>query len=233
MADTCPSTMDLAWDHAQKGRLPEMAWVLAERQTRGRGQFGRCWDTCAGNLFTTVHLPEQTRTAGALLPLALALCLADCLSALGLHPQIKWPNDLLVQGKKVGGILVESRREMVMAGFGVNITAAPRMADQAGGIVPGCLADAGVESEARDLWRKLADRIHDQLAPDLARPEKLLRRIEAILAFQGDWMVWEQASGRTDLVRILGLAPCGGLRVLAAGGERIVRSGRITPRIMI
>jgi BirA family biotin operon repressor/biotin-[acetyl-CoA-carboxylase] ligase len=104
--------------------LPSGTVVTAGHQFAGRGRFpDRKWVSAPGEslvfsvLFQTRDLPPLT---GAL-PLRIGLAVASGLEkALGLKPQIKWPNDVLLNGRKTAGILVENREECVFIGVGVN-----------------------------------------------------------------------------------------------------------------
>jgi len=122
------STQRVARDLAREG-APEGTVVIAERQTSGRGRLGRQWHSPPGlNLYCSIVLrpplapgavPQLALVAGA----AVAAAVAE---EAGARPAIKWPNDVLVDGRKVAGILVEMDSEMervyhVIAGIGVNL----------------------------------------------------------------------------------------------------------------
>ncbi len=103
--------------------------VVARRQRQGRGQWGRCWHSPAGGLWLSAALgwPAASPGCNSSAPLALvsALGLALQLEALGLAPQIKWPNDLLIDGRKLAGILPRlrlqgSRVRWAQVGIGLN-----------------------------------------------------------------------------------------------------------------
>jgi BirA family transcriptional regulator, biotin operon repressor / biotin---[acetyl-CoA-carboxylase] ligase len=120
------STMDIARAEADADAI-EGTTVLAEEQTAGRGRFGRTWVSPSGkNLYFTVVLRpnvEQVRLLGILSPLAVALAIEE---STGLTPQIKWPNDVLLAGRKVSGILIEtefsgSDPKYALVGIGINV----------------------------------------------------------------------------------------------------------------
>ena len=123
-----PSTHDDARQLAVSGE-PHGTWVVAERQTAGRGRLGRAWSMPpeAGLAISVLLRP---RLAPHEVPL---LCLAAAVAVAGLHPrlQIKWPNDVLLpDGRKVCGILAEAEPgddgvSFVLLGLGVNVHAAP------------------------------------------------------------------------------------------------------------
>lgn len=123
------STSDLARDDARRGR--EGVVHLAEEQARGRGRFGRVWR--AGRftslLFSTALMPPDKRIEARGLMLAGAVAVAEALrETLGLSAEIRWPNDVLVEGRKVSGVLVEGFSgkggRWLVVGTGVNVNIA-------------------------------------------------------------------------------------------------------------
>jgi BirA family transcriptional regulator, biotin operon repressor / biotin---[acetyl-CoA-carboxylase] ligase len=120
------STMDIARSEAEGG-APDGLMVLAEEQTKGRGRFGRAWISPAGkNLYLTLVIRpslDRLRLLSIISPLAVALSVEG---ATALTPRIKWPNDVLVNGRKLSGILIESEiaAESVgyaLVGVGINV----------------------------------------------------------------------------------------------------------------
>ncbi|MDR1327337.1 MAG: biotin--[acetyl-CoA-carboxylase] ligase [Heliobacteriaceae bacterium] len=101
--------------------------IRAKRQTGGRGQFERKWvDLGSGNLFASIVLKNVKMSGGLTLAVARAIC--SVLEEYGLQPQIKPPNDVLINGKKAAGILCESATQgqnlkWVIIGIGVNLHA--------------------------------------------------------------------------------------------------------------
>jgi BirA family biotin operon repressor/biotin-[acetyl-CoA-carboxylase] ligase len=121
------STNDAAWDALGLG-APDGTVVVADRQSAGRGRQGRAWHTTPGQglaLSVLVHQGCEPGTLG-LLPLAAGLALARGLEVLGATAELKWPNDLLLGGRKVSGVLCESRPvpfggQAAVIGVGVNV----------------------------------------------------------------------------------------------------------------
>lgn len=99
--------------------------IIANEQTNGKGRNGRVWQSLSGNLFLSAVLPAfDTQTP--LLSFVAAVSLAEALND---YPvRIKWPNDILLNGAKIAGILLERHEEKVIAGFGVNTSSAPTQA---------------------------------------------------------------------------------------------------------
>jgi BirA family transcriptional regulator, biotin operon repressor / biotin---[acetyl-CoA-carboxylase] ligase len=127
------STNEEAKRRAQAGDAGGL-WILAERQSAGRGRRGRVWESTAGNLMTTLLLrPEAPAAKCAELSFVAGLAAVDAFEALGGRDvQLKWPNDVLIGGAKAGGILLESsgaasdRLDWLAIGFGLNLAWAPR-----------------------------------------------------------------------------------------------------------
>jgi BirA family biotin operon repressor/biotin-[acetyl-CoA-carboxylase] ligase len=99
--------------------------VLARRQRFGRGQQGRSWCSPAGGLWLSAAIPWPSQPASAALGLAVAVGLALQLEKLGLRPLLKWPNDLLLEGRKLAGLLPRLRHRgglvrWAQVGIGMN-----------------------------------------------------------------------------------------------------------------
>jgi BirA family biotin operon repressor/biotin-[acetyl-CoA-carboxylase] ligase len=130
------STMDEAMTLAQQG-CPDCSVVIAERQTKGRGRLQRAWQSDDGGLyFTIVTRPDLSPVAGALVSFALAVDLAAALSqCYHVDAELKWPNDLLVNGCKLAGILAQmvndlDRVQFINVGVGVNVNNRPQHIDK-------------------------------------------------------------------------------------------------------
>ncbi len=116
---------------AEKGEAGPL-WILAEKQTAGRGRRGRSWETLPGNLAATLLLrPQSPPGPVGQLSFAAALSVADVASHVAPMAcvTVKWPNDVLVEGKKTAGILLESgdapTGAWLAVGIGINLAAAP------------------------------------------------------------------------------------------------------------
>jgi BirA family biotin operon repressor/biotin-[acetyl-CoA-carboxylase] ligase len=151
-----PRLAALEW-HAELGstsdRLKQLArsgaeaWtvVVAERQKGGRGREGRSWESPAGGAYLSVLLRPGSERA-ALLPLAAGVAVAEAVQAFGVASELKWPNDVLVGGRKLAGILAEASSgasgvEWVVLGIGVNVAIDPAA-------LPGALRDSATSLAA-------------------------------------------------------------------------------------
>jgi BirA family biotin operon repressor/biotin-[acetyl-CoA-carboxylase] ligase len=136
--------------------------VVADHQTAGRGRLGRRWVAPAGaNLLVSVLLrPDLPMHELSQCTVAVSLAAADaCMSAAALEPELKWPNDLMVGGRKLAGILAESvpagPGRAVVVGLGLNVQwPAPGPGDGSGG-GPG----DSLEAVATSLWRETGRRM--------------------------------------------------------------------------
>lgn len=161
MLDEVPSTMAEAASRAAS--LTKPTWIIAHRQTDARGRRGRAWQNPNGNLAATlVYKPDVSPQDAALraftASLALYSALAECIASEKLA--LKWPNDVLLSGQKVAGILLESsgttgRIDWLAIGIGVNVVASPK-ADDGAAFPPISLAEAGYRDTAGALMTRLA-----------------------------------------------------------------------------
>jgi BirA family biotin operon repressor/biotin-[acetyl-CoA-carboxylase] ligase len=127
---TVGSTND--WLLAAAPDLIDGHWVIADRQTAGRGRRGRAWSDGAGNLMASVLV----RSEGAVQQLSFVAALALRAALIGIDPalaerlRLKWPNDVLLDGTKFAGILLERGGDGLVIGFGVNIASHPPAAER-------------------------------------------------------------------------------------------------------
>jgi BirA family biotin operon repressor/biotin-[acetyl-CoA-carboxylase] ligase len=155
------STNDEAARLAEAG-APEGTVVWSREQTGGRGRRGRHWASPVGNLYTsTILRPACNAPRAAELGFVAALAVADIVPA-GRELRLKWPNDVLVGGGKVAGILPESSIgqrglvEHVVMGIGVNVGFAPQLSEMR---YPGAALGGTVENALQKLTAALAARL--------------------------------------------------------------------------
>jgi BirA family biotin operon repressor/biotin-[acetyl-CoA-carboxylase] ligase len=164
VSETGSTNDDLA--ASARSGAPEGIWLRAGRQSGGRGRQGREWHSPAGNLYasTLVRLRPGDPPAPTLaLVAAVALHEVACAFAGGAAIEIKWPNDLLVAGAKLSGILLERLDDAVIVGFGVNLAEHPDQTERpstsfaalGGAPAPDLFLEALTQSFARWLarWR--------------------------------------------------------------------------------
>jgi BirA family biotin operon repressor/biotin-[acetyl-CoA-carboxylase] ligase len=115
-------------------KLPAWEAVRADRQTAGRGRFDRGWVSDEGGLWLSAVVPTGPNAADArTLPLAVGLAVCDALQSVGLNQfRIRWPNDVLVENRKLAGLLLDQFvPELAVAGIGINVSNHPEIHDPA------------------------------------------------------------------------------------------------------
>jgi BirA family biotin operon repressor/biotin-[acetyl-CoA-carboxylase] ligase len=157
--ETVDSTNRLALDLAEQAGANK-TWVLAETQRAGRGRHGRDWVSPPGNFYGSLLLVspcpvEDSPKLGFVAGVAVAEVLKKL--APGHNVCLKWPNDILVGGRKLAGILLEGRiisksRQAIAIGIGINVRVAPLAAGAAVS-----LAELGVTADRREIFRQLSN----------------------------------------------------------------------------
>jgi BirA family transcriptional regulator, biotin operon repressor / biotin---[acetyl-CoA-carboxylase] ligase len=212
------STNDRARDLAQAG-APHGTLVTAAEQTAGRGRQGRTWTAPPGS---ALLLSVVLRDPPALLPLAAALAVSE---VAGAGAQIKWPNDVLLDDRKVAGILAEGRPQDGWAVLGIGVNVALRIED-----LPTELHDTAgtLGLEPADLEPTL-ERLLAALERTLALDEAaLLEAYRARDALRGREVSWATGRGRAAGIdgegRLVVELPEGGRTALSAGEVHLERS---------
>ena len=121
--DKIPSTQTYAYDMIASGSGADHIAILANAQSAGRGRYKRTWISHHGNLYVSFIYACEERDAR--LSYAVGVAIAETLIAFGVLPTIKWPNDILIDGKKVSGTLIEYSGRFVVVGIGINIKTNP------------------------------------------------------------------------------------------------------------
>ncbi|GHA90875.1 biotin--[acetyl-CoA-carboxylase] ligase [Algimonas arctica] len=230
--DSVGSTQDEARSLYKSGERGPV-WVRADVQTQGRGRRDRTWVSCSGNLSATLLLPNSTDPSqSALHGFAASLAIVDTLVAY--MPQrpvtLKWPNDALIGGAKISGLLIEREAKALLIGIGINLVSHPD----------------NTPYPATHLLREMK-------AENLADAEPLFTGAEAVLALlskhvmqrigtlrndgfepiRKDWLAYAHHLGKTVTVNGLtgtftDLAPDGALcLILPNGTETRVHAGDV------
>ncbi|MGC9268852.1 biotin--[acetyl-CoA-carboxylase] ligase [Acidiphilium sp.] len=161
--ETLASTSDLCAERARNGE-PDRLFVTATRQTAGRGRAGRVWSSPSGNFYASALLrPAIPAAEGGMFALIAGLSLLESLDPMLPHPSplsLKWPNDLMANGAKLAGILLDATVEQGMIatliiGFGVNLAHAPEIEGRA----TTSLAALGGRATPADLLPTLCARL--------------------------------------------------------------------------
>ncbi len=102
--------------------------IVTDLQTMGRGRLGSVWQSAVGNLMTTVVLPlKQKKIVWSDISFITALAISDCIRELtnDSNTQVKWSNDVLINGDKIAGVLLEAYENTLCIGIGINVMSAP------------------------------------------------------------------------------------------------------------
>jgi len=206
-----PSTSDRARELALAG-APHGTLVTAGEQTAGRGRQGRVWSAPAGRaLLCSLVLRDPPR----LLPLAAGIAVAE---ALGGETLVKWPNDVLLEDRKVAGILAEGRPQEGWAVLGIGVNVAVRPED----LPPEVRGRAGTLGLAPEAVDEVLARVLEALERRLAASEaEVLDAFASRDALAGRAISWSSGSGTAAGVdgegRLVVLGPGGDRRTLDAG----------------
>ncbi|HEU4960091.1 MAG TPA: biotin--[acetyl-CoA-carboxylase] ligase [Sphingomonas sp.] len=205
---------------------PEGLWLRAERQTAGRGRQGRAWVSPAGNLYaSTIVRLRPGDPAAATLALVAAVVLEEVVRFHSDRLVLKWPNDLLLDGAKLSGILLERAVDAVVIGFGVNLAHHPTDTDRRAT----SLAAHGARLEPAPFLEILAE----TFARWLAR-----WRGEGIAPVRDRWVARAHSAGTALTVRLPDGSSIDGLfdRLdadgalilrLASGERRVIHAGDV------
>lgn len=125
--DKIPSTQTYALDMVASGTARDHTIVMAEAQSAGRGRYRRTWVSHHGNLYASFIFSALERDSR--LSYMVAVAIAETILSFGITSAIKWPNDILIDGKKVCGVLIEYAGAFVIVGIGINIKSNPTVAE--------------------------------------------------------------------------------------------------------
>jgi BirA family biotin operon repressor/biotin-[acetyl-CoA-carboxylase] ligase len=218
----------------QATESPEGLTIVARHQTGGRGRGGRAWRSTPGSslLFSTLLRPMTAPDRFAAFPVLAALAVVDAITAVGgVKPAVKWPNDVLIEGRKVAGILVTSTVEAgivqtAIVGIGVNCAA-----------VSGEVDASAVSLEAASGRAVDRDRLLETILTGLEGVysrvlvgdiEALVGRWNGVAAYRDERVCVEEAGG-TTCGELLGISRAGALALRSERGSLVeIRAGDLT-----
>ena len=162
---------------------PEGTVVIADVQTAGKGRMGRRWFSPEGGIWMSVVLDGCD---GGLIPLAAGVAICEAFQPYGIDLGIKWPNDVLLKGKKIAGVLVDVIEERTIMGIGINLNVR-EFPDELKEKASSILIETNKHLDAQDLYHDLCRAIEDnyQLVKE--------QRIDELL---GKWQCHSVMTGR-------------------------------------
>lgn len=148
------STQDVSRRLLAEGTAREGEVIVADYQTAGRGRFGRVWRSPIGGLYAT-FICERSR----LISIRTGVSLISALERFGLRARLKWPNDVVVDREKLGGVIVEEASGIALVGVGVNLDRSP---------LPGstCVSAHGVKIDRDSLLQAISVELSVELGDD-------------------------------------------------------------------
>jgi len=231
------STNDEAWRYLNED-APDGLVVLAEHQTAGRGRFGRTWHSPRGAsvLCSLLLLDEGAQLTGDQLGLIAALAARDAVIACTeLRPTIKWPNDIVVGDRKLGGVLVESRAHhhgsrAYVVGMGINcLQQRPHFSAELGLHATSLEIESRLSVDRTPLAIALFDALDDWLAEPASWDSSQLRDRWLSAAQPLGKRVRVQQAGRTYEGSIIDVDPQAALLImLDSGSIRAFNAGDTT-----
>lgn len=236
------STNDVIADWARAGATG-LCLAVADEQTRGRGRSGRRWFTPPGSaLAFSLLLDLAPNFKPSLLGRASglgALAICEALETLyQLSPQIKWPNDVLLQGKKVSGVLPEAhwsgdRLQALILGIGINVAASSVPPDEALTFPASSVEEViGKKVKPAELLRGVLKVLLERKA-QMDKPD-FIQAWEQRLAYKGQSVRLESGDGHIIEAELNGLGPDGSLKLLLPSGKlRAFQMGEIQIRPLV
>lgn len=229
LAETGSTNSDLAAQLRAGEAVREGDWIVADRQVAGRGRQGRTWFDGAGNFMgSTVVRLSSGDPAPATLALVAGLAAYEAVVAVLAEPQalqLKWPNDLVLGGAKLAGILLEREGDAIIVGMGINLARAPDLPDRR----TIALASLGPAPD-RDTFAATLASVFDR---ELERwrtygIEPLVRRWESVAHPQGTPLTVSPPGEASLEGAFAGLSADGSLKLrLADGATRAIHAGDV------
>lgn len=231
--DSVPSTQDVAFRLAAGGAV-EGTTVVARHQFGGRGRAGRAWTTPPGEalLFSVLFRPDLSPVQLSPLSILISDAIGETIeSGFDLQSAIKWPNDVLIDGRKISGILIQVRGRVAVAGIGLNLLSAPAdlppnatsLRNEVGG-------DVDADRLLSDLLDAIGERYRQLRMGDI---DIIIRRVNDRLYLRGQ-IATLQDGDRTIVGRVEAVRDDGALLLDVDGESRAVVSGELVrgPRLI-
>jgi BirA family transcriptional regulator, biotin operon repressor / biotin---[acetyl-CoA-carboxylase] ligase len=214
----CDSTNERARRLAATG-FPSGTIVTADAQRSGRGRSGRSWEAKAGKAVLYSALLRPLAPNHRLLPLAVPIAVAEaCESVAKVKCEVKWPNDVWIDGRKVAGVLIEARPEDGWAVIGVGINVATAQSE-----FPSALQATAVSLGPDVTVEETIDALNERLAHWVAAEEsEVLEAFRERDALRGRGISWDDGEGTAE-----GVDEQGNLVVATDSGEVSLGAGEV------
>jgi len=229
--EKCSSVMDLISQLKKQGLIGDWGSVISIIQTKGRGRFGRKWESVQGNLHAAIQLPDIQDDFSDLLAMMVSVILVEYLKSSGIEARLKWPNDIIFEDKKIAGILVEKKQSGYTVGIGVNLETNPPVSDMREGFVfpAGTVSFPENYGGPLKLWiaivRLLIKRIYEIIYS---------MKLQRFISLADEMLLWKGSMVRISDIpegeitgEICGIGKTGGLIITESGREKEIFSGTV------
>ncbi|PID78314.1 MAG: biotin--[acetyl-CoA-carboxylase] ligase [Deltaproteobacteria bacterium] len=236
-AYTCVSTMD-ALDLIVNSRIQsdirKYVSFVSETQSGGRGQHKRTWISKKGNLYASVKIPFvfSGEWSENFLPLIMGNLVSGVLKEFGINTDIKWPNDIIYSGRKLGGILVEKKKNYYNVGIGLNLDNSPDDCELESffSLPAVSLREKNINiSNPFTFWNILFEHIFYFFNKRLAKekPFALINDLTQKLLWLDEEVFVKDYSGKVSKMTLAGLSGDGGLILHNDSGKKVLYSAMI------
>lgn len=228
LMDEVSSTQDAA-SRLAEGGAPEGVVVVAKAQTAGRGRSGRRWDSPVGGLYMSLVLRPSNSAQPQLLSLVGAFSVVLGIeSATGLKSSVRWPNDVLIRGRKVSGVLAEASYSgktlsYVVLGIGLNCNSRTSSLEGTQGTATSLLEELGRPVEVTNVRERILDEFRLVYTRWLDGAD-ILKDAERFVGTLGKQVVAKAKSGAELSCTALELESTGGLVVLNQGKKVVLHA---------
>lgn len=230
----CSSSLDVAWQLLKKDCLNKWDSVLAIRQWSGRGQLKRPWHSPIGNIYAALNCFPLDKFPNVSLPVIMGFCVVKAFKELGINLFLKWPNDLILNKKKVGGVLIEEKNQDILTGIGLNLNVFPSISQERDFkvLLPETLGMSGKSLGPITWWLRLVQKIvlcYDELCLAKENKNEFVGDVEQIMEFVDKKVEVQSFANMPYVAEVKGLAPDMGLRIQRNGKEEVLYNGSILP----
>jgi BirA family biotin operon repressor/biotin-[acetyl-CoA-carboxylase] ligase len=230
----CESTMDSLNDIIEDCFSKDFTSLISMNQKKGRGQHKRIWYSDKGNLSASLHIPLvfNGKWSENYLPLIFGDLIAEVLDDFGVKVQIKWPNDIFFKGRKLGGILVEKKKDFYIVGIGLNLFSSQRVdfLDNTFEILPVSLYEEKVVIKSPLLfWTVVLEHVFNFFNKRLAKesPSDLINSLIQKMVWLNEEVFLDDPYSGIQKYILKGLSEEGGLLLYDGRVTKVVYSGRI------
>ena len=209
------STNNYVANLIEQGRCKDGSVIMADYQSKGKGQRGNLWQSVSKSnlLFSLAFKPQYSIDEQIRLAWFSALMWQQCLRRFGIEIQIKWPNDLYINGKKIGGLLIEQQLreqhiEWSILGCGINVNAAPKLPN-----TTSIFEQTNKKFLPLSILGEYLDLLNGQQALLNGQFDKLKNLFESELWLRGEYHLFQLPNGTEFNGLIVGISDCGKLRI--------------------